>query len=112
MCRRCFDKPGQRRQVRRPVQPLVFGCQGPHPHRRVPRVIAFRNRYPIQVRLNRIGNPQFLSNPLQPLLLPHSTGYVYYHYADISWFEAKTVMIRLAMRTYLAHPLYMLPATA
>lgn len=109
--RRRFDKPGQRRQVRRPVQPLAFGCQRPHHHRWVPRVIVFRNRYSIRVWLDRIGNPPFLSNPLQPLLLPRSTGYVYYHYANISWFEAKTMMIRLAMRTYLAHPLYMLPAT-
>ena len=34
------------------------------------------------------------------------------HYAGISWFEAKTVIIRPAVRTYLAHPLYTLPATA
>ncbi|HYQ93107.1 MAG TPA: transposase [Candidatus Competibacteraceae bacterium] len=34
------------------------------------------------------------------------------HQAGISWFEAKTAIIRPAVRAYLANPLYTLPATA
>lgn len=32
--------------------------------------------------------------------------------AGVSWFEAKTAIIRPAIRAYLTHPLYTLPATA
>ena len=34
------------------------------------------------------------------------------YHAGISWFEAKTAIIRPAVRAYLANPLYTLPATA
>ena len=34
------------------------------------------------------------------------------HCAGLSWFEAKTAIIRPAVRAYLANPLYTLPATA
>ena len=36
----------------------------------------------------------------------------YCYHAGISWFEAKTAIIRPAVRAYLANPLYTLPATA
>jgi len=36
----------------------------------------------------------------------------YCDHAGISWFEAKTAIIRPAVRAYLANPLYTLPATA
>lgn len=32
--------------------------------------------------------------------------------ASISWFEAKTAIVRPTVRAYLANPLYTLPATA
>jgi len=34
------------------------------------------------------------------------------HHAGISWFEAKTTIIRSAVQAYLINPLYILPATA
>ena len=36
----------------------------------------------------------------------------YCYHAGISWFEAKTAIIRPAVQAYLANPLYTLPVTA
>ncbi|MFZ1494082.1 MAG: IS701 family transposase, partial [Candidatus Competibacter denitrificans] len=36
----------------------------------------------------------------------------YCYHKGLSWFEAKLAIIRPAIRNYLAHPLYILPATA
>lgn len=36
----------------------------------------------------------------------------YCYHAGISWFEAKTAIVRAAVRAYLVHPLYTLPSTA
>lgn len=52
----------------------------------------------------------FTLTNLELLILTQRECYCYH--AGISWFEAKTAIIRPAVRAYLANPLYTLPATA